>query len=171
MFTLTVCKTLHISFHLYSYMHNIHQTIGTQWYGRHKLHQDIPKSVSCYLSINRRWCYNKMPSMTEQNLNFFPIHSGNQESSLQGNFARHMVYETCMCIYNRCMLFAQVASSFEGLNAWQLFLANNFAAFPHIVVGKKAKISIIGGVLLQQYYLLLQGNPYIPLHHGILPNK
>ena len=58
---------------------------------------------------------------------FLPAHPGNQQSCLQENVVRHMLYETCAHIFNKHMLIAQDCVKFRGRGriAWQRFLANS----------------------------------------------
>ena len=49
----------------------------------------------------------KGPPTTRQNLDFLPAHAGNQQSCLQENSVRCVLYETLAHICNKLMLIAQ----------------------------------------------------------------
>ena len=67
-------------------------------------------------------CWIETPPMTKSwffYLHIQEISPWNQQSCLQENSVRRILYETHVCIYNKCMLIAQDCVKFRGCIAWQ----------------------------------------------------
>ena len=89
--------------------------------------------------MNSRYCCNETLPMTGRNFFILP-HPENQQSCFQAKSGRRMLYETCVCIYNKHML-ADGTGLHQVLQVYCLtdFLVNNFADFSDVVQVKKSR--------------------------------
>ena len=95
---------------------------------------------------------------------FLLAHTGNQQSCLQENSARRVLYEIRERICNKRMLTAQECGKFHRYRMTEI-LVNNLADFPDVVQVKKSRSrSVDGNVLISNIsYYHFQSRTWISL--------